>query len=63
MARYKNYKIQITYINPEEGEDNIFIVKTDRLRWTMNQYQRNRPPLKYKVLSRQNSYKNEKRQQ
>ena len=41
MARYKNYKIQITYINPEEGEDNIFIVKTDRLRWTMNQYQRN----------------------
>ena len=63
MARYQNYKIQITYINPEEGEDNIFIVKTDRLRWTMNQYQRNRPPLKYKVLSRQNAYKNEKRQQ
>ena len=63
MARYKNYKIQITYINPEEGEDNIFIVKTDRLRWTMNQYQRNRPPLKYKVLARHNAYKNEKRQQ
>ena len=61
MARYKNYKIQITYINPEEGEDNIFIVKTDRLRWTMNQYQRNRPPLKYKVLARHNAYKNEKK--
>ena len=63
MARFKNYKIQIKYLNPEDVEENVFGVKTDRLRWTMNQYQRNRPPLKYKVLSRQNAYKNEKRQQ
>ena len=62
MARFKNYKIQIKYLNPDDGEDNIFIVKTDRLRWTMNQYQRNRPPLKYKVLSRHNAYKNENKQ-
>ena len=61
MARFKNYKIQITYNNTEDGEDNIFIVKTDRLRWTMEQYQRNRPPLKYKVLARHNAYKNEKK--
>ena len=52
MARKISYKVQITYINPEEGEDNVFIVKTDILRWTMSQYQRNRPPLKYKVLAR-----------
>ena len=63
MARFKNNKIQIKYLNPDDGEDNVFVVKTDRLRWTMNQYQRNRPPLKYKVLSIQNAYKNEKRQQ
>jgi|TARA_B100000085_G_scaffold58425_1_gene51286 hypothetical protein len=52
MAKFKTYKIQIKYIDPEQGEDNIFMVKTDRLRWTMEQYQRNRPPLKYKVLAR-----------
>tara|TARA_R100000353_G_scaffold103622_1_gene74928 strand:+ start:406 stop:597 length:192 start_codon:yes stop_codon:yes gene_type:complete len=63
MARFKNYKIQIKYLNPDDGEDNVFVVKTDRLRWTMEQYQRNRPPLKYKVLARHNAYKNEKRQQ
>ena len=60
MARFKNYKIQIKYLNPDDGEDNVFVVKTDRLRWTMEQYQRNRPPLKYKVLARHNAYKNEK---
>ena len=61
MARFKNYKIQIKYLNPDDGEDNVFVVKTDRLRWTMEQYQSNRPPLKYKVLARHNAYKNEKK--
>ena len=51
MAKFKTYKIQIKYIDPEQGEDNIFMVKTDRLRWTMEQYQRNRTPLTWKIVS------------
>ena len=49
MARFKNYKIQIKYLNPDDGEDNVFVVKTDRLRWTMEQYQRNRQPFDWEI--------------
>jgi len=42
------YQILIT---PVEGDEYTVEIETDRLEWSMAQYQRNRDPLSWKVLS------------
>mgnify|MGYP001214065708 CR=1 FL=1 len=44
----KKYKILIT---PRMGAPYEIELETDRLEWSMEQYQRNRDPLTWKVLS------------
>ena len=62
------YIIEITPIVTEQNRtggrnDSPYMttIETDDIEWSMEQYQRNRPPLKYKVLARHNAYKNEKK--
>ena len=44
----KTYLIEINYIS---GEVDQIELTTDRLDWSMDQYQRNREPLNWKVIS------------
>ena len=44
------YKIKIT----ESQSKNSYVIEigTDRLEWSMKQYQRNRPPLTWEILEK-----------
>lgn len=42
------YKIKITEI--ESGRVDLMEIKTDRLEWFMDQYQRNRKPFNWKII-------------
>lgn len=42
-----NYRIEITLPN---GSSHIINMRTDRLEWAMEQYERNRGPLKWEVI-------------
>ena len=44
----KTYLIEINYVS---GEVDQIELATDRLDWSMEQYQRNREPLNWKVIS------------
>lgn len=44
----KTYLIEINYLH---GETDQVELTTDKLEWSMNQYQRNREPLTWKVIS------------
>ena len=44
----KTYLIEIKYVS---GEVDQIELTTDRLDWSMDQYQRNREPLNWKVIS------------
>ena len=44
----KTYLIEINYTT---GETDQLELTTDRLEWSMEQYQRNREPLNWKVIS------------
>lgn len=44
----KTYKILIEYLNGDKEEIDL---TTDRLEWSMDQYQRNRQPLTYRVIA------------
>ena len=41
------YKIEITFSN---GSSHQIDLETDRLEWSMEQYQRNRQPFKWKII-------------
>jgi hypothetical protein len=41
------YNIELTYL---DGSTDEIELTTDRLEWSMNQYQRNREPFTWKVL-------------
>lgn len=45
----KKYKILIEYCNKAHGSEEIEL-KTNRLQWSMDQYQRNRYPFEWKLL-------------
>ena len=42
----ETYNIKITYLN---GETDEIELTTDRLDWSMEQYQRNREPLRWSI--------------
>tara|TARA_Y100000114_G_scaffold134793_1_gene135212 strand:+ start:452 stop:604 length:153 start_codon:yes stop_codon:yes gene_type:complete len=44
----KKYLIEINYIN---GENDKVSFVTDRIDWSMDQYQRNREPFNWKIIS------------
>ena len=44
----KKYKISISYVN---GKKEIFEIETPNIKWTMDQYQRNRVPFTYNILN------------
>jgi hypothetical protein len=43
----KNYTIKIKYRN---GETESINIKSNNIEWSMDQYQRNREPLKWEVI-------------
>jgi hypothetical protein len=43
------YSIKITYI--ESGKIEVITISTDDLNWSMEQYQRNRKPFKWELLT------------
>lgn len=47
--KYMLYKIEITFSN---GSSHQIDLETDRLEWSMEQYQRNRPAFTWKVLEK-----------
>jgi len=52
----KTYKIKITYLVPtylveSDVQPEIIELKTDDIEWSMDQYQRNREPLKWEILN------------
>ena len=49
----KKYKIKITPISKQKFcavKPYIIEIETDRLKWTMEQYQRNREPFKWEII-------------
>lgn len=44
-----NYKVQVKDLK-EGSVPYILELSTDDIEWSMSQYQRNRPPLSYKVI-------------
>ena len=47
IKKYMLYKIEITFSN---GSSHQIDLETDRLEWSMEQYQRNRPALVWKLI-------------
>lgn len=47
MKDSKTYKLEIKYLN---GEIDLIELTTDRLDWSMEQYQRNREPLTWNII-------------
>lgn len=45
----KKYKILIEYYNKTQ-ENEVIELQTDRLQWSMDQYQRNRDPFQWKLV-------------
>lgn len=48
MKLDKKFKIELTYSTT--GVVETIEINTDRLEWTMDQYQRNRPAFSWKVI-------------
>ena len=44
----KIYKIKITY--KETNKEEIITIKSQNIKWSMNQYQRNRKPFDWSVI-------------
>jgi hypothetical protein len=45
-----NYKVKITYLTESDIQPEILEFTTDNIEWTMEQYQRNRRPLKWELV-------------
>ena len=45
------YKIKITYLTENDIQPEIIEIKTDDINWSMDQYQRNRQPLKWEIVN------------
>ena len=51
MARKElNYKVKITYLTESDIQPEVLEFTTDNIEWTMEQYQRNRRPLKWELV-------------
>jgi hypothetical protein len=46
----KTYKIKITYLTQNDVQAEIIELTTDNIQWSMEQYQRNREPLKWEIV-------------
>jgi hypothetical protein len=46
----KTYKVKITYLVESDVQPEIIEFVTDDIKWTMDQYQRNREPFDWKIL-------------
>ena len=44
------YKIKITYLTENDIQPEVIELKTDDIEWSMDQYQRNREPLKWEIV-------------
>lgn len=44
----KTYKVELKYL---DGSTYITEMATDNIKWTMEQYQRNREPFEYTILN------------
>ena len=44
------YKIKITYLTENDIQTEVIELKTDDIEWSMDQYQRNREPLKWEIV-------------
>lgn len=47
----KTYKIKITYLVESDIQPEIIELQTDDIKWSMDQYQRNREPLKWEIVN------------
>ena len=48
MKLDEKFNIKIIYIT--SGESEVIVVETKDIEWSMNQFQRNRPPLKWTII-------------
>lgn len=48
MKLDEKFNIKITYI--KSGESEVIVVETKDIEWSMNQFQRNRPPLTWTII-------------
>jgi hypothetical protein len=46
----KTYKVKITYITENDVQPEIVELTTDNIQWSMDEYQRNREPLKWEIV-------------
>jgi len=47
----KAYNIKITYLTQDDIQPEIIQLTTDDIEWSMDQYQRNREPLKWEIVN------------
>jgi len=47
----KTYNIKITYLTQDDIQPEIIQLTTDDIKWSMDQYQRNREPLKWEIVN------------
>ena len=47
----KNYKIKVTYLLESDVQPEVIEIKTDNIKWSMEQYQRNRDPFKWEIIN------------
>ena len=47
MAKVKKYKIKITYC---EGTEETIEIRSNNINWSMDQFERNRDPLKWEII-------------
>lgn len=54
MAEIKKYTIELTYVGffPtfERGNKEIITIRTNNIKWSMTQYQRNRDPFNWRII-------------
>jgi hypothetical protein len=47
----KTYKIKITYLIDDDIQPEMIEIQTDDIKWSMDQYQRNRDPFKWEIIN------------
>jgi|SaaInl74LU_5_DNA_1037368.scaffolds.fasta_scaffold00108_2 hypothetical protein len=51
ICSMKTYNIKITYLTQDDIQPEIIQLTTDDIEWSMDQYQRNREPLKWEIVN------------
>lgn len=47
----KKYKVKITYLTESDIQPEIIEIQCNNIDWSMNEYQRNRKPLKWEIVN------------